>query len=106
MSILVIGNRHLRMLHRCRIIRRYLTQYFSHKLINFKEINLAFLISYFDCRGSALPTTISAKDDKCLWLDNKRFAVCGDFCVALDVEGAILSGLAAASKLSQVHNSL
>lgn len=56
--------------------------------------------------GSALPTTISAKDDKCLWLDNKRFAVCGDFCVAPDVEGAILSGLAAASKLSQVHNSL
>lgn len=56
--------------------------------------------------GSALPTTISAKEDKCLWLDNKRFAVCGDFCVAPDVEGAILSGLAAASKLSQVHNSL
>ncbi|KAH9288469.1 hypothetical protein KI387_032586, partial [Taxus chinensis] len=51
--------------------------------------------------GSAFPTTIIAKDDKCLWVENKRVAVCGDFCVAPDVEGAILSGLAAASKLLQ-----
>ncbi|XP_059069966.1 uncharacterized protein LOC131036341 isoform X2 [Cryptomeria japonica] len=56
--------------------------------------------------GSALPTSILANNDKCLWIENKRLVVCGDFCVAPDVEGAILSGLAAASKLLQIRGSL
>lgn len=48
--------------------------------------------------GSAFPAASVAREDKCLWDENKRLAICGDFCVSPSVEGAILSGLAAASK--------
>ncbi|GLJ52462.1 hypothetical protein SUGI_1115890 [Cryptomeria japonica] len=56
--------------------------------------------------GSAFPATNLAKDDKCLWVEKERLVICGDFCVSPDVEGAILSGLAAASKLSKVYSTL
>lgn len=51
------------------------------------------------CRGSAFPATSIAPEQKCLWNANKILAICGDFCVSPDVEGAIDSGLAAALKL-------
>lgn len=51
--------------------------------------------------GSAFPAASIAKEDKCLWDKNKRLAICGDFCVSPNVEGAVLSGMAAASKLTQ-----
>ncbi|KAM5586604.1 hypothetical protein ABKV19_005502 [Rosa sericea] len=56
--------------------------------------------------GSAFPATSIAREEKCLWDGNKRFAICGDFCVSPDVEGAIVSGLAAASKLSELFSCL
>ncbi|KMS98089.1 hypothetical protein BVRB_4g096010 [Beta vulgaris subsp. vulgaris] len=52
--------------------------------------------------GSAFPTISIAREDKCLWDANKRLIVCGDFCVSPDVEGAIRSGLAAASKFMEM----
>ncbi|KAK9937584.1 hypothetical protein M0R45_014363 [Rubus argutus] len=55
--------------------------------------------------GSAFPAISVAKEEKCLWDGNKRLAICGDFCVSPDVEGAIVSGMAAASKLSEVLGS-
>ncbi|KAF5477402.1 hypothetical protein F2P56_004043 [Juglans regia] len=51
-------------------------------------------------RGSAFPGTSIAREEKCLWEKNKRLAICGDFCVSPNIEGAIVSGIAAASKLS------
>lgn len=60
----------------------------------------------FVYRGSAFPATSIAKEEKCLWDGNKRLAICGDFCVSPDVEGAIVSGMAAASKLSEVLSCL
>ncbi|CAJ2659309.1 unnamed protein product [Trifolium pratense] len=49
--------------------------------------------------GSAFPATSIAQEEKCLWDRNKRLAICGDFCVSPNVEGAIDSGLAAALRL-------
>lgn len=57
----------------------------------------------FVYRGSAFPAISVAKEEKCLWDGNKRLAICGDFCVSPDVEGAIVSGMAAASKLSEIE---
>ncbi|KAK4771495.1 hypothetical protein SAY87_032027 [Trapa incisa] len=51
--------------------------------------------------GSAFPLTSIAGEDKCLWDGTQRLAVCGDFCVSPSVEGAIASGLAAATKLRE-----
>ncbi|KAM7268997.1 hypothetical protein ACFE04_024494 [Oxalis oulophora] len=56
--------------------------------------------------GGAFPATSIAKADRCLWDQKKRLAICGDFCVSPNVEGAILSGLAAASKLTEILSSL
>ncbi|XVF71873.1 hypothetical protein PTKIN_Ptkin12aG0074500 [Pterospermum kingtungense] len=53
-------------------------------------------------RGSAFPAASIAKEEKCLWDEKKRMAICGDFCVSPNVEGAILSGLAAATKLKSI----
>ncbi|POO03210.1 Amine oxidase [Trema orientale] len=52
--------------------------------------------------GSAFPATSIAREEKCLWDKKKRLAICGDFCVSPNVEGAIISGMAAASKLKEI----
>lgn len=52
--------------------------------------------------ASAFPIASIAREDKCLWDESKRLVVCGDFCVRPSVEGAILSGLAAASKFTNI----
>lgn len=56
--------------------------------------------------GSAFPATSIAGEEKCLWDGRKRLAICGDFCVSPNVEGAILSGMAAASKFSEIFSGL
>ncbi|KAI4323157.1 hypothetical protein L6164_022786 [Bauhinia variegata] len=56
--------------------------------------------------GSAFPAASIAPEEKCLWDGSKRVAICGDFCVSPNVEGAISSGLAAASKFKDILCSL
>ncbi|KAH7673768.1 Protoporphyrinogen oxidase protein [Dioscorea alata] len=56
--------------------------------------------------GSAFPMTFIGGEEKCLWDKSKRLAICGDFCVSPNVEGAILSGLCAASKMIEIQSNL
>ncbi|CAK9157793.1 unnamed protein product [Ilex paraguariensis] len=56
--------------------------------------------------GSAFPAASIAREQKCLWDVKKRLAICGDFCVSPNVEGAIISGMAAASKVTEILSSL
>nr|GEV01608.1 FAD/NAD(P)-binding oxidoreductase family protein [Tanacetum cinerariifolium] len=56
--------------------------------------------------GSAFPVTSMARDEKCIWDGTKKLAICGDFCVSPNVEGAILSGLTAASIFSEAFSRL
>ncbi|GMJ11367.1 hypothetical protein like AT1G56000 [Hibiscus trionum] len=56
--------------------------------------------------GSAFPATSIAEVEKCVWNEKKKLAICGDFCVSPNVEGAILSGLAAASKFKSLASTL
>lgn len=56
--------------------------------------------------GSAFPGASIAPEEKCVWDRNKRLAICGDFCVSPNVEGAIDSGLAAALRLKDSVSSL
>ncbi|KAL5715980.1 hypothetical protein ACHQM5_017728 [Ranunculus cassubicifolius] len=51
---------------------------------------------------TAFPAIAAEGDDKCLWDASKKLAICGDFCVSPNVEGAILSGLGAATKILDV----
>ncbi|EXB42559.1 hypothetical protein L484_011332 [Morus notabilis] len=57
-------------------------------------------------RGSAFPATSIAREEKCLWDEKKKLAICGDFCVSSNVEGAIISGMAAASKFKETLSCL
>ncbi|KAH1237504.1 Renalase [Glycine max] len=56
--------------------------------------------------GSAFPAASIAQEEKCLWDRNKRLAICGDFCVSPNVEGAIDSAFAAALRLKDSVSSL
>lgn len=56
--------------------------------------------------GSAFAAASIAREEKCLWDGKKRLAICGDFCVSPNVEGAILSGMAAASKFVEISSCL
>lgn len=56
--------------------------------------------------GSSFPAASIEKEEKCLWDGKKRLAICGDFCVSPNVEGAILSGIAAASKFTETFSCL
>ncbi|KAL0328626.1 UNVERIFIED_CONTAM: hypothetical protein Scaly_2295200 [Sesamum calycinum] len=56
--------------------------------------------------GSAFPAASVAGEEQCLWVGKKRLAICGDFCVTPNVEGAICSGIAAASKFVKVLSTL
>ncbi|KAF9609462.1 hypothetical protein IFM89_016461 [Coptis chinensis] len=56
--------------------------------------------------GSAFPAVAVAGDEKCLWDSSKRLAICGDFCVSPNVEGAILSGMGAAAKILHIRSSV
>ncbi|KAL8505358.1 hypothetical protein ACS0TY_016556 [Phlomoides rotata] len=48
--------------------------------------------------GSAFPAVSIGGEEKCVWVGNRRLAICGDFCAMPNVEGAISSGIAAATK--------
>ncbi|KAI3959841.1 hypothetical protein MKW92_020894 [Papaver armeniacum] len=50
--------------------------------------------------GGAFPATAVAEDEKCLWDASKKLAICGDFCVSPNVQGAVVSGFAAAAKFT------
>ncbi|KAI3980295.1 hypothetical protein MKX01_001366 [Papaver californicum] len=50
--------------------------------------------------GGAFPATAVAEDEKCLWDASKKLAICGDFCVSPNVQGALVSGVAAAAKFT------
>ncbi|PIA30473.1 hypothetical protein AQUCO_05500027v1 [Aquilegia coerulea] len=56
--------------------------------------------------GSAFPAIAVAEDKKCLWDRSKRLAICGDFCVSPNVEGAILSGMGAAANIMAIISSI
>lgn len=68
-------------------------------MLHFHSMNFVF-------RGSAFPGVSIAPEEKCVWDRNKRLAICGDFCVSPNVEGAIDSGLAAALRLKDSVSSL
>lgn len=56
--------------------------------------------------GSAFPSVSIATEEKCLFDKKQKAAICGDFCTSPSVEGAILSGLSAASKFVDLLSSL
>lgn len=70
-----------------------------------KDTLTIFVCGCFD-RGSAFPAASIAREEKCLWEGKKRVAICGDFCVGPNVEGAILSGVAASSKFVEIFSCL
>lgn len=46
--------------------------------------------------------TSMAPEEKCIVVEERRLAVCGDFCVSPKVEGAILSGMHASERLASL----
>ncbi|KAB2601965.1 hypothetical protein D8674_002970 [Pyrus ussuriensis x Pyrus communis] len=60
----------------------------------------------FVCWEGPFPAASVAREEKCLWDKNKRLAIRGDFCVSPNVEGAIASRIAAASKLTEILSCL
>ncbi|KAH8940356.1 hypothetical protein BDL97_15G084800 [Sphagnum fallax] len=52
--------------------------------------------------GGAFPTTAIASEEKCILEEERRIAVCGDFCVGPRVEDAVLSGVSAAEKVASL----
>ncbi|XP_042489178.1 renalase isoform X5 [Macadamia integrifolia] len=54
--------------------------------------------------GSAFPAAVIAAEQKCLWDEGKRLAICGDFCAGPNVEGAVLSGMRASVKLLEMFS--
>lgn len=82
--------------------------YYRKFLCMCSRVWYSFVDSYIFvlCRGSAFPATSLAPEEKCLWSAKMRLALCGDFCVSPNVEGAISSGIAAASKFSEMLSSL
>ncbi|KAL8046190.1 hypothetical protein ABFX02_08G161700 [Erythranthe guttata] len=56
--------------------------------------------------GGAFPATSVAGEEKCLWVGKRRLAICGDFCVMPNVEGAISSAIAASAKFVKVLSTL
>ncbi|KAL7142997.1 hypothetical protein ABFS83_08G161700 [Erythranthe nasuta] len=56
--------------------------------------------------GGAFPATSIAGEEKCLWVGKRRLAICGDFCVMPNVEGAISSAIAASAKFVKVLSTL
>lgn len=80
-------------------------QYLHSVFMMRKVLFLCCKVDWF-YRGSAFPAASIAPEEKCLWDRSKRLAICGDFCVSPNVEGAIDSGLAAALKLRESVSSL
>jgi len=79
---------------------------YFHSILPLYTVHFIVSIAWYVSRGSAFPTASIAREQKCLWDRKKRLAICGDFCVSPNVEGAILSGLAAASKLTEMLSCL
>lgn len=52
--------------------------------------------------GGAFPTTPIAPEEKCVLIEDRRIALCGDFCVAPKVESALLSGMQASELLASL----
>ena len=66
------------------------------------ELNQGTQFFWLGRRGGAFPTTSIAPEDKCIVIEDRRVAVCGDFCVSPRVEGAILSGMHASERLGEL----
>ncbi|KAL9322058.1 hypothetical protein ACSQ67_010111 [Phaseolus vulgaris] len=81
-----------------------ISQPFFKKAHRWQKLGCLYL--WWIIMGSAFPAASVAPEEKCLWDRSKKLAICGDFCVSPNVEGAIDSGLAAALKLRDNVSSL
>ncbi|GAB2253982.1 hypothetical protein Droror1_Dr00021791 [Drosera rotundifolia] len=92
-----------------------LTKVAKELLLEFQSIGLYGLQPYFtkahrcvsfNCNclgsmGSAFPEASIAREEKSVWDEGKGLAICGDFCVSPNVEGAICTGVAAATNVME-----
>ncbi|GAB2223833.1 hypothetical protein Droror1_Dr00004575 [Drosera rotundifolia] len=81
-----------------------LTKVAKELLLEFQSIGLCGLQPYFTKAhrwGSAFPAASIAREEKCVWDEGKGLAICGDFCVSPNVEGAICSGVVAAANVME-----
>ncbi|KAI7758357.1 hypothetical protein M8C21_013718 [Ambrosia artemisiifolia] len=86
-----------------------LTEIAEELFKEFQRTGLDISLPYFKKAhrwGSAFPVTSIARNEKCIWDAQKKLAICGDFCVSPNVEGAILSGFTAASIFSETVSRL